>query len=148
MRTPADVRIYQARANLYQGDRGPWLEHMVEDCNCTIDEAAQLLADYEMIPVIDATRGHMATIIKRNAEIHLAIFRKFRHKNQVTVEKLKQYMQPLLDKGGFLVTKIEAGADPRFIERLGFVKMGSTMDGVTSYILTEIEYPRAHHEHH
>lgn len=148
MRVPADVRTYQARANLYQGDRGPWLEHMVEDCGCTLEEASMLLADYEMIPVIDEARGHMATIIKRNKEIHLAVYRKFRHKNQVTRAKLAQYLQPLLDKNFFLVTKVAAEDDTRFIERLGFERLGSTMDGVKTYILNEIKYPRAHHEHH
>ena len=148
MRIPADVRTFQARANLYQGDRGPWLEHMVEDCGCSIEEASMLLADYEMIPVKDESRGHMATIIKRNKEIHLAVYRKFRRRNQVTVEKLTQYLKPLLDKNLFLVTKVAADEDSRFIERVGFEKLGSTMDGMKTYILNEIKYPRAHHEHH
>ena len=148
MHIPADVRTYQARARLYTGDRGPWLEHMVEDCGLSLEEAGAALADYETIPVMDDARGHMATILKRNKEIHLAVFRKFRHRNQVTVEKLTQYLKPLLDKNHFLVTKVASDEDSRFIERLGFEQLGSTMDGTRTYILNEIKYPRAHHEHH
>lgn len=148
MRVPADVRTFQARSTRYTGSRGPWLEHMIEDCGCTFEEATLLLANYEVVPIIDEKRGHMATIIKQNKEIHLAIFRKYRHRNQVTVEKLQQYLAPLLAKEHFLVTKIEPGGNGRFVERLGFEKLGTTIDGMTTYILNEIRYPRAHHEHH
>lgn len=143
MFVPADVRCYNARANLYQGPRGPWLEHLVEDEGMTYEEAMAALADWECLPFTDPVHGHMATLIKRNREVHFAIYRRFRHKAQVTSRRIAEFLQPLLDKNIFLVTKVADGESSRFIEHLGFQELGTTMDGsVRTYILNAIKYPR------
>ena len=148
MQAPSDVRTYQARARLYTGVRGPWLEHLVEDEGLSYAEAMEALSDWEHIPIIDERNGHMATVLKRNREIHLAIYRRFRHRNAVSLRRIREHLQPLLDRNVFLVTKVGKEESSRFIEHLGFQELGATMDGnIRTYILNEIKYPRAHHEH-
>jgi len=144
MQTPSDIRTYQARANHYTGDRGPWLEHMVEDCGCTLDEALHFLAPYEVIPYVDPVRGHMATLIKRNKEVHFAIYRRYRKRAKVTSERIMAFLQPLLDKEGFLVTKVANDESAAFITHLGFEALGTTMEGLRTFILNAIKYPRLH----
>ena len=148
MQTPSDVRCYQARNNLYRGSRGPWLEHLVEDEGLTYEEAMEALKDWEIIPYIDEKRGHMATLIKRNREVHFAIYRRHRARGNVTTKRIKDFLQPLLEKNVFLVTKVGKDESARFIERLGFQELGATMDGsVRTYILNEIKWPGKNHEH-
>jgi len=147
MQIPSDIRTYQARSASYTGDRGPWLEHMIEDCGCTREEAMGYLAPYEAIPYIDGKRGHMATLIKRNKEVHFAIYRRFRHRSNVTVLRIRGFLQPILDKEHFLVTKVAPDEDDRFIRHLGFEQLGVTIEGMRTFILNEIKYPRAHHAH-
>ena len=148
MQVPSDVRTYQARSRLYTGVRGPWLEHLVEDEGLSYAEALAALNNWEYIPIIDERNGHMATVLKRNREVHLAIYRRFRHRNAVTSRRIREHLQPLLEKNVFLVTKVGKEESARFIEHLGFQELGATMDGnIRTYILNEIKYPRAHHEH-
>lgn len=148
MQIPSDVRTYQARSNLYTGPRGPWLEHLVEDEGLTYDEAMEALKDWEIIPYIDEKRGHMASLIKRNREVHFAIYRKYRARGNVTTKRIKDFLQPLLEKNVFLVTKVGKDESARFIEHLGFQELGATMDGsVRTYILNEIKWPGKNHEH-
>lgn len=147
MRAPSDVRTYQARATHYTGPRGPWLEHMVEDCGCTMDEAVGFLSPYECIPLIDEKKGHMATVIKHNKEIHIAIYRRWRNRAQVNRARIAKFLQPMLDKEHFLVTKVGKDEDCRFIRHLGFQPLGVTIEGLRTFILNEIKYPRPHHEH-
>ena len=143
MRAPSDVRTYQARARLYTGDRGPWLEHLVEDEGMTMEQASEALGPWETIPYIDEKRGHMATLIKLNKEVHLAIYRKFRHRGQVTAKRITEFFKPLLDENIFLVTKVGKDDDARFIEHLGFEQLGVTIDGaIRTYILNELRMPR------
>lgn len=148
MLIPSDVRTYQARSRLYTGVRGPWLEHLVEDEGLSYEEAMEALNNWEHIPIIDERNGHMATVLKRNREVHLAIYRRFRHRNAVNLRRIREHLQPMLDKNVFLVTKVGKEESSRFIEHLGFQELGATMDGnIRTYILNEIKYPRAHHEH-
>lgn len=143
MFVPADVRCYNARATRYTGPRGPWLEHLVEDEGMTYEEAMNALKDWECIPFTDPVNGHMATLIKRNREVHFAIYRRFRRKAQVTAHRIAEFLQPILDKNIFLVTKVGKDDSVKFIERLGFQELGTTMDGsVRTYILNTIKYPR------
>ena len=147
MQAPADVRTYQARTRAYTGERGPWLEHMVEDCGCTLEDAMRYLDPYECIPLIDEKKGHMATVIKRNKEIHIAIYRRWRHRAQVSIARINRFLKPLLEREHFLVTKVAADEDDRFIRHLGFEPLGTTIEGFKTFILNEIKYPRAHHAH-
>lgn len=149
MQIPADVRTYQARAPRYAGIRGPWLEHLVEDENLSYEEAMAALGNWELIPYIDEKEGHMATLLKRNKEVHFAIFRRFRHKGAVTLKRIREFLEPILDKEVFLVTKVGRDEDSRFIERLGFQELGSTIDGnIRTYILNELRHTRENHATH
>ena len=144
MRVPADVQAYRARANLYVGDRGPWLEHLVEDEYIPAEQASEMLLDWECIPYVDPVHGHMATLIKKNKEVHFAAYRRFRHRSNITPKRLREFFQPILDKEVFLVTKVAKEEDARFIRHLGFQELGVTLDGkIQTYILNEIKYPRS-----
>jgi len=145
MQIPGDVQAYRARANLYSGDRGPWLEHLVEDEGIPYEQAMEMLADWECIPYVDPVHGHMATLIKQKKEVHFAAYRRFRHRSHITPARLREFFQPILDKEIFLVTKLLVGADDaRFITHLGFQELGVTLDGkIQTYILNEIRYPRS-----
>jgi hypothetical protein len=146
MQVPADIRTYQARAPRYTGTRGPWLEHLVEDENLSYEEAMAALNDWQLIPYIDPEHGHMATLLKRNKEVHFAIFRKYRHKGHVNMRRIREFLEPILNEEIFLVTKVGRDEDARFIERLGFQQLGSTIDGsIQTYILNEL---RPHHATH
>lgn len=143
MRVPADVQTYNARTRHYSGPRGPWLEHLIEDEGLTLEVAMQLLDQFEMIPYIDPVHGHMATLIKKNKEVHFAAYRKFRHRSYITPDRLASFFQPVLDKEVFLVTKVASNEDRRFIKRLGFQELGVTLDGeIQTFILNAIRYPR------
>lgn len=121
---------------------GPWMEHLVQDEGMTIAQARETLSGWEAIPFIDPKHGHMATLIKRNREVHFAIYRRFRRKAQVTSRRIADFLQPLLDKNIFLVTKVAKEDSARFIEHLGFQELGTTMDGsIRTYILNAIKYP-------
>lgn len=141
MRVPADVQAYRARANHYVNARGPWLEHLVEDEGLTFEQALEALTGWEFLPYIDVRHGHIATLIKRNKEVHFAFYRKFRGRGLVNRKRLAEFLQPILDKEVFLVTKIAPGEDARFIAHLGFEELGVTITGITTYILNEIRYP-------
>lgn len=143
MQMPSDVRSYQARANRFTGERGPWLEHLVEELGHTFEEATQMLARWELIPYVDNARGHMATLLKDKKEVHFAVYRCFRKKGHINTATLSEFLQPILDKESFLVTKVADDESSAFIERLGFEELGSTIDGVRTFILNEIKYPKA-----
>lgn len=129
--------------HVFTGDRGPWLEHLTQDEGLSLDAAIQLLAPFECIPYVDQERGHMATLIKRNKEVHFAAYRRYRRKALATADRIAEFLQPILDKEVFLVTKLANDENASFIERLGFQRLGSTLDGTTTYILNKISYPGA-----
>lgn len=141
MQAPSDIKCYQARANRYTGDRGPWLEHLVEDEGLSFEEASHVLGYWECIPYIDPIYGHMATLLKRNKEVHFAGYRRFRRKGYITPERIRSFFQPILDREVYLVTKLGRDEPRAFIEHLGFQQLGSTIDGTTTFILNEIKYP-------
>ena len=130
----------------YVGPRGPWLEHLVEDEGLSYEDAMRELSAWECVPYIDEKRGHMATLIKRNKEVHFAIFRRYRGRSHVTSKRIAEFLQPLLDANKFLVTKVEKDESATFIEHLGFERLGTTLDGkLTTYILNTIRHPGARH---
>ena len=136
-----DSRKYLERTKHYEGPLGPWFEHLIEDENLSLGEARDVLLGWQAIPYVDPTRGHMATLIKRNKEVHFAIFRKHRRRAQVTSNRIISFLQPILDKEVFLVTKLAPDEDDRFIKHLGFEELGATMGGVRTFILNSIRYP-------
>ena len=141
MQVPSDIKTYQARARNYTGDRGPWLEHLVEDEGLTHAEAHALIAHFEIIPYLDNEHGHMATLLKCRKEVHLAVYRRFRKKGYINAARLAEFFQPILDKEVFLVTKLADNEPSAFIEHLGFEQLGVTMSGFRTFILNEIKYP-------
>lgn len=141
----AELRGVAAKRHHFTGSMGPWMEHLVQDEGMTIAQARETLSGWEAIPFIDPKHGHMATLIKRNREVHFAIYRRFRRKAQVTSRRIAEFLQPLLDKNIFLVTKIDNPEDAKFIEHLGFQELSVAPDGVQCYILNELKYPRVRH---
>lgn len=141
MRVPGDVQAYRSRTALYSGDRGPWLEHLVEDEGVPLEQAHEMLGRWQCIPYIDPAHGHMATLIKLNKEVHLAVYRRFRGKGHINRRRILEFFKPILDKEIFLVTKLAKKDDASFITRLGFQELGVTLDGeIQTYILNEIGY--------
>jgi hypothetical protein len=149
MQIPSDIRTYQARRAAYTGPRGPWLEYMVEDVDMSIEEAVDMLGPYELIPVKDGAGQHIGTVLKRNKEVHFAFYRKYRMRRLITRELIDTYLAPMLRKNGYLVTKVadDEHESERFIVKLGFELIGSTMGGFRTFILNEIRYPGQKHEH-
>lgn len=143
MQLTGDVARYAQRAKHYEGPMGPWLEHLVEDEGFTLGHARAMMEDWEALPFIAPEYGHMATLIKRNKEVHFAAFRRFRKKGYITTGRIKSFLQPLLNKEVFLVTKVASDESSAFIERLGFEELGVTMDEVRTFILNRIRYPGA-----
>ena len=141
MQLTGDALKYSQRAKHYEGPLGPWLEHLVEDEGLSLGEARNVSMGWQAMPYVDPVRGHMATLIKRNKEVHFAIFRKHRRRAQVTSKRITDFLQPILDKEVFLVTKVAPGEDSRFIEHLGFEELGVTMGGVRTFIQNSIRYP-------
>ena len=143
MRVPADVQTYNARKPRHAGVRGPWLEHLVEDEGMDIAQAMSALDSWELLPYIDEQHGHMATLLKKNKEVHIAAYRRFRKRGHVNARRIAEFFKPILDAEVFLVTKLAPSEDSRFIEHLGFETLGVTIDGVRTFILNEIKFPEA-----
>lgn len=141
MQLTGDALRYSQMAKHYESPLGPWFEHLVEDEGLSLGDARSTLLGWQAIPYVDPKRGHMATLIKRNKEVHFAIFRRHRRRAQVTSDRITAFLQPILDKEVFLVTKVAPGEDTRFIEHLGFEELGVTMGGVRTFILNSIRYP-------
>lgn len=150
MLIPASVRIFNANAPLLKGDAGPWIEHLTQDENLSVAEARDVLRNYEVIPYVDPKHGHMGTFIKRNKEIHFALYRRFRRPKAEAAQRMREFLQGILEREVFLVTKVAKDDDARFIEHLGFEPLGVTMDGaLRTYILNDIKAMKRHpHEHH
>ena len=139
----SDALKYGQRAKHYEGPMGPWLEHLVEDEAMTLGMARETLIYWEALPFIDPEHGHMATLIKRNKEVHFAAFRRFRRKGYITSKRISSFLRPILNKEVFLVTKVASDESSTFIERLGFEEIGLTMDGVRTFILNRIRHTGA-----
>lgn len=133
----------QPHRHRHNGPRGPWTEHLVEDEGMTLEAALQVLALFECIPYTCEKHGHVATLIKRKKEVHFAIYRRHRKHVLISHSRIAEFLQPILDKEVFLVTKLAAGESSTFIERLGFQRLGSTIDGTQTFILNSIKYPGA-----
>ena len=118
---------------------GPWIEHLTCDEHLTRRQAEEMLEGWDLIPFIEDD-VHMATIIKRGAEVHFAAYAQYRSKGNITARRLRAFLLPILESEGFLVTKLGAKdtATTRFIERLGFVEMGEDLAGTKTYMMTEI----------
>lgn len=118
---------------------GPWIEHLTCDEHLTRQQAEEMLEGWELHPCVFDGR-HMATLIKKNAEVHFAIYKQYQ-KRYMTARRLRAFLLPILESEGFLVTKlgVEDMATARFIERLGFVEMGSDSAGTKTYMLTDIK---------
>jgi hypothetical protein len=117
----------------------PWIEHLMQDEGLSYPQAKELLEGYEMVPYVEDDI-HKATLIKKNAEVHFAIFKQFRGRGEITRRKIREFLQPILAGEGFLVTKISEDDSDTFITRLGFVKVGSTQAGQRIYMLTCIRF--------
>lgn len=137
------LKVKLPHQHVFSGPRGPWLEHLVSDEGMTLEQALQVLALFECIPYACEKHGHVATLIKRKKEVHFAAYRRFRKKVLISHARIAEFLQPILDKEHFLVTKLAKGEDSSFIERLGFQQLGSTIDGTRTYILNSIKYPGA-----
>ena len=119
--------------------RGPWIEHLMQDEGLSYPDASALLDGWEFHPYVEDGE-HMATLIKRGAEVHFAIYRQYRHQGNITARRLRAFFLPILESEGFLTTKLgESDKTEGFIKRLGFVEMGRTSAGQKTYILTSIK---------
>lgn len=115
----------------------PWIEHLMQDEGLDYRHARERLEGWEAVPYVeDGT--HMATLIKRGAEVHFAAFRQYRGRGYITRARLRTFLQPILDAEGFLVTKLAPGEPDSFIRRLGFAPIGESASH-RIYMLNEIK---------
>lgn len=117
--------------------RMPWIEHLVADEGLSYPDARRALEGWAAIPFIDENGEHLATLIKRGAEVHFAAFQRHRAKGHITRARLRAFLQPVLDAEGFLTTKLAPGEPDGFIRRLGFAPIGRTASH-RIYMLNEI----------
>jgi hypothetical protein len=120
----AELREHARTKSHFTGVFGPWMEHLVEDEGLSVGQAREALEPCKALPYIDSKQGHIATLIKKNKEVHLALFRKYRGKGYINARRIKEFFEPILNDEVFLVTKVGEKEDARFIERLGFEKLG------------------------
>jgi hypothetical protein len=114
----------------------PWFEHLMQDEGLTYRDAFDYLEGWSPIPY--AENGvHMATLIRKGAEVHFAAFKQYRGKGYITARRLRKFLQPILDEMGFLTTKLALGEPDAFIRRLGFAQIGETASH-RIYMLNEI----------
>lgn len=116
----------------------PWIEHLMQDEGLTYLQARELLDGYEAIPYIK-DGVHLATLLKKNAEVHVAGFKQYRGKGYVSRRCLRELILPLLEEEGFLTTKLAAGEPDDFITRIGFVQIGESPSH-RIYMLTKIRF--------
>jgi hypothetical protein len=114
----------------------PWIEHLMEDEGLSYEDARSMLDGFEMIPYVE-DGVHMATLLKMNSEVHFSIFKTFRGKN-ITRRRLKEFLLPILKREGFLTTKLHKDEPSRFIEKLGFVKVGESLSH-NIYMMNELK---------
>lgn len=119
--------------------RGPWIEHLMQDEGLSYPDAAKQLEGYEAIPFVE-NGEHMATLIKKNAEVHFAAYRQYRGKGSINARRLRAFLLPILEAEGFLVTKVSKEENDVFIRRLGFGQIGETQTGMRIYMLNEIKF--------
>ena len=124
--------------------RGPWIEHLTEDEGLTYPQACDYLDPYECVPYVENDE-HMATLLKNKAEVHFCIYRKYRRKGYVTLRRIREFLLPLLEREGFLITKLGHGEPERFIRRLGFEQIGATASH-RIYMLNTIPLLEKHHD--
>lgn len=88
--------------------------------------------------------GGAAAILHDGPEIHLFVAPEWRNR-LLRRDNVRQYIQPLLDKHGFLTTRLPVGShNSRFVEKLGFKRTWS--DGAQDYyMLTEAPFERRQH---
>lgn len=101
----------------------PWIEHLMQDEGLSYEAAREMLEGYEFIPYVE-NGEHMATLLKKNAEVHFAGFKQYRGKGYITRRRLREFLEPILKREGFLTTKLADGEPDVFIKKLGFVEMG------------------------
>lgn len=111
----------------------------MQDEGLSYPQARELLEGYECIPYVEDDI-HKATLIKKNAEVHFAIFKQYRGRGEVTRRRLREFFQPILASEGFLITKLGPDESEAFVTRLGFVKVGGTLTGQRIYMLTCIRF--------
>ena len=76
---------------------------------------------------------HAATAVIKGSEVHFGLVPGFRHR--ITRGRVRGFLQPLLDRHGFLTTRILLSSQDkrRFVERVGF--MPTWNDGKFQYYL-------------
>jgi hypothetical protein len=114
--------------------RGPWIEHLMQEEGLSYPQACDYLDGFEFLPFVEDGE-HMATLAKKGAEVHFAIYKQ--HRGKITRRRLRSFFQPILAKEGFLVTKLTQSEPDSFIRRLGFEQIG-TSPSHRIYMLNDI----------
>ena len=94
----------------------------------SFEEFSEALQDWETIPLMQNSRLIGGVIVKGN-ELHVG----YAEKPAASIRKnIKEVMQPLLEKHGFVVTKVAKDNINGliFCKRLGFVEFGSDSDKI------------------
>lgn len=82
--------------------------------------AASIFDGWDVIPAYVANK-HVATAIRKGAEIHLFVLPQ--HRLQVLMRgRMQRFIEPLMEEFGFLTTRVlhEQKGQQKFVERVGF----------------------------
>lgn len=118
------------------------LLHRNSASHIDFEQFAINLGEWELIPIIvnDVIIGAVA---EKDGEIHMAIEPQFQKKSVYWRTGLKLIINPLIDKYGYVTTRIESDDNVarKFVHRLGF-KDYSSLGNITTYAMSEIKHRR------
>lgn len=102
-------------------------------------EHVHLIAHCEAVPY--ERDGVLAGIgMLDGTEIHFAAAPGARH-SLLQRDRIRAYLAPLLERKGFLTTRVHDGSDHRFVERLGFQPTGCR-GPIRAYMLCDLPFAR------
>lgn len=96
----------------------PIIEQIADDGVISFESAAKMVEGWEAVPyVVDRSLAGAAMLM--GTEIHAAVRPEWRRK-ALTRKRLRAFLAPLLERQGYLTTRVEVGLDDSFVRRMGF----------------------------
>lgn len=109
----------------------PLVEQIADDGIISTREAGKLVEGWDAVPYEVDGVLHGAAMLN-GSEIHFAMRPEWRGKS-ITRRRAREFLRPLLDRLGFLTTRVEVGLDDAFVRRIGFTPTWS--DGTFQFYM-------------
>ncbi len=105
-----------------------------------LEQFAINLGEWELIPIM-VNLEIAGTLAEKDGEIHMAIEPEYRKKSTYWRTGLKMLIKPLIDKYGFVTTKVDSDdhAAHKFVRKLGF-KEYCSLGNVAIYVMSQIKH--------